>query len=73
LQGKLYLASVLDTRSRRIVGFAMESITTPNWPTPAGPSEQPRFIRWHGEWNYMIHPTATNPEQDHPIRDLDSS
>lgn len=29
--------------------------------------------RWHGEWNYTIHPATTNPEQDHPIRDLDSS
>ena len=29
--------------------------------------------RWRGEWNYMIHPTTANPEQDHLIRDLDSS
>ena len=29
--------------------------------------------RRHGEWNYTIHPATTNPEQDHPIRDLDSS
>jgi hypothetical protein len=22
--------------------------------------------RWHGEWNYQIHPVTTNPEHDHP-------
>ena len=37
--------------------------------------EKTRITRdpWHPEWNYKIHPTTTNPEQDHPIGDLDSS
>jgi hypothetical protein len=37
--------------------------------------EKTRITRdpWHGEWNYTIHPATTDPEQDHPTRDLDSS
>ena len=32
-EGKLFLDSVLDMASRRVVGFARASITTPGWPT----------------------------------------
>ena len=32
-EGKLYLDSVLDLGSRRVIGFGLSTITTPTWPT----------------------------------------
>ena len=39
-EGKLYLASVLDAASRRVLGFAWASITTRSWP----------MARWRWPW-----------------------
>jgi hypothetical protein len=36
-EGKLYLDSVLDACSRRVLGFALGTATTRNWPTPRWP------------------------------------